>query len=92
MTILGIPNVVVREAVDVRVQATIGVHVDVRDENVRQTISATTHRILSGLNLMPDIEVRRFVAPTDYFLVRAYISTLLQDVSGRIPEYLSARS
>jgi hypothetical protein len=41
MPILGVPNIVVRKAVDVRVQAAIGVHVDVRDEDVRQTVHAT---------------------------------------------------
>jgi hypothetical protein len=41
MTILGVPNEVEREVIDIHVQAPIGVHVDVRDENVRQTILTT---------------------------------------------------
>ncbi|OGI30115.1 MAG: hypothetical protein A3G09_04780 [Candidatus Moranbacteria bacterium RIFCSPLOWO2_12_FULL_48_12] len=31
MLILGIPDIVVRELVDVHVEVTIGVHIDVRD-------------------------------------------------------------
>lgn len=41
--VFGIPHVVIREAVDIHIETTIGVHVDVRDENVRQAIRITTH-------------------------------------------------
>ena len=43
MMVDGIPHIVIREAVDVHVEVAVGIHVDVRDENVRQAILITTH-------------------------------------------------
>ncbi len=49
MTILGIPDIVVREAIDVGVEVAIGVHVHVRNEEfVRQAIWYTARPIRTG--------------------------------------------
>mgnify|MGYP001590781076 CR=1 FL=1 len=68
MTILAVPDVRVLEPVHVRVEP-VRVDVHVRHEDfVRYIIHTTTLRILSGLNLIWDLEVLQCIAPTKLFL------------------------
>jgi hypothetical protein len=32
MAILGVPDIVIREAIDIRIEVTVRVHIDIRDE------------------------------------------------------------
>ena len=58
MTIVSIPHVVVREAVDVRVRPTIVVQVHVRNEEyVQEATQTTTRQHYDRLNFIQDIEV-----------------------------------
>ncbi len=69
MTIAGIPDVVVREVVDVHLQPAIVVPVDVRDEEICALGHPAHHwPNHDRLNLIRDLEVRQPNTPTDYFL------------------------
>ena len=73
MSILGVPDVVVRERVDIHVQVTIVVRVDVRNEAMSTAPSMPPPFDpptggLSGLYRIWDLEVHQYSAPTDYFL------------------------
>ena len=69
ITILGIPGVLVREAVHVRVAVAVSVPVRVRHEEMCAVPSFSPPANHDRLNLMRDIEVYEQGAPTDYIFV-----------------------
>jgi hypothetical protein len=71
MAVLGVPDVVVREAVHVDLELPVVVEVHVRNEdNVQRTIRYTINPNQELLNSIQDLEVLQSATPTDYFLFR----------------------
>lgn len=71
MAILGIPDIVVREAVHVDLEPAIVVQVDVRNEKKCAESHPVHHPSnQEGLNLSWDIKVLQLTAPTNYFFIR----------------------
>ena len=68
MTIVGIPDVVVLETVNVKLQPASIVPVDVRHEEIRVLSHPYHHRPNHDrLNFIRDLEDHQLNAPTDYF-------------------------
>lgn len=90
---LSVPNIVVREAVHIDLQLAIGIHVHVRNEEYCAMNHLYHHPPNHDeLNFIRDIKVRKFTAPTDYFLLDKNILTLLEDVSAKILECIFSQA
>lgn len=81
MTVVGVPDIVVLEPVDVHVERVIGVEVHVGNENERRAILSTILRILSGLYLIWNLEIYQPVAPTGCFLcLKKYLHSFARHI------------
>jgi len=66
MTILGIPDIVVGEPIDVGIETAIGIHVDVGDEICAMSRPFHHHSNHEWLNIIRDIEVHQPTTPTSF--------------------------
>jgi len=86
MPVLSVPHVVVLEPVDVHIEQSAIVEVDVSNEEAYGVPSEPLPpEIARRLYFMRDIKVRQHTAPTGCFLIVKIETALLQALAGKTP-------